>query len=161
MKLNYFKELHPTKEGNRLWRYRLTTMIALKLHGGAATHPDCQMFVKGQLMAEIANGHLYMYPPYAWNGCSPKKYIGWPPLGKWIGTPDFDWNLRASCGHDVLFQFSALLQFSMAEINYCFFKWMEEDKAPSLMRDIYHGAVNKWGGKYWAKEDTSLGVKYV
>ena len=156
-----FRELHPVREGHRKWRFMTTGIVRLRLYGLAAMHPNCRMYAAGKLIAEIADGWLLIYPGYAWNGCSPKRYIGWPPIGMWIGTPDFEATIKASLGHDVLFQFSALLRYEMRVVNNQFLHWMEDDGLEPDLRDIYHGAVEKWGGKFWGVKDQSLAVIYV
>jgi hypothetical protein len=156
-----YRELHPTKEGNRKWRYITTGVVKLRLLGDGAGHRDCKMFVNGKIVAEIKKGSLYVSKGYAWNGCSPKRYIGWPPVGMWVGTPDFKESLAASLGHDVLFQFSALLEYNMNQVNTFFYYWMEIDGMDSALQDIYHGAVKSFGGRFWGKKDPSLSVVYV
>lgn len=156
-----YRELHPIKEGKRKWRFVTTGIVRLRLYGLAAMHPNCRMYAAGKLIAEIADGWLLIYPSYAWNGCSPKRYVGWPPFGMWIGTPDFEATIAASLGHDVLFQFSALLRYEMRVVNTQFFHWMDDDGLEPDLRDIYHGAVQKWGGKFWGAHDPSLSVDYT
>jgi hypothetical protein len=155
-----YRELHPTKEGHRRWRYVTTETVRLPLYGLAAMHVNCQMLAGQNLIAEIRHGWLLIHRGYAWNGCSPKRYIGFPPVGAWVGTPDFPQTIFASLGHDVLFQFSALLRYEMAVVNNQFFDWLDEYNAPNWMRDIYHGAVNMLGGKFWGEKDSTLKVIY-
>lgn len=158
--MNY-RELHPIKEGKRLWRYVTTATVDLPLYGAGKNHPTCILFANGKKIAQIANGWLSIYEGYAWNGCSPKKYIGWPPVGKWIGTPDFPETRLASLGHDVLFQFSALLKYEMRTVNDQFFHWLDDNGLDEDLRDIYHGAVQKWGGQYWGKPDNTLSIEWL
>jgi hypothetical protein len=157
--MNSYRELHPIKEGKRKWRYG-AIFIELELHGTAASHPDCLLYVGKTFVGEIRKGKLYIHHPYVWNGSTPKRYIGWPPFGMWIGTPDFKATILASGGHDILFQFSALLKFDMEEVNYCFWKWIDDAGAENIA-DIYHAAVDQFGGKFWAKADPSLKVIYT
>lgn len=152
------RELHPIREGKRKWRYKPICTIELPLY---EDHPPCKMYANGVLMAEIVGRKLLIHATYVWNGCSPKYYVGWPPFGMWVGTPDFREMIVPSGGHDVLFQFSLLLQFTMQSANNHFYRWMEYFDAAEELRDIYHGAVAKWGGKYWGKSDKSLAVIYV
>lgn len=156
-----YRKLHPTKEGKRKWRFVVTGIIDLPLYGAAKSHPPCLLFANGKKVAQISNGWLNVYPGYAWNGCSPKFYIGWPPVGKWVGTPDFDGTILPSLGHDILFQFSVLLRLSMQSANTQFFLWMDDNGLSEELRDIYHGAVAQWGDKYWGKDDPTLTVTYV
>lgn len=152
------RELHPIREGKRKWRYKPICTIELPLY---EDHPPCKMYANGVLMAEIVGRKLLIHATYVWNGCSPKYYVGWPPFGMWVGTPDFMEMIVPTGGHDVLFQFSLLLQFTMQSANNHFYRWMEYFYAAEELRDIYHGAVAKCGGKYWGKSDKSLAVIYV
>ena len=154
-----YRELHPIKEGHRKWRYVTIKTVKLRLIG--AIHRDCQLHVKGKLIAEIKDGWLHVYAGYAWNGCSPKRYVGWPPIGAWVGTPDFKETILASLGHDVLFQFSALLEYRFSEVNAFFFNWMEIEGLDESLVDIYHGAVQKFGKSFWGKKDETLSVIYL
>jgi hypothetical protein len=152
------REIHPIREGKRKWRYKPICTIELPLY---EDHPPCKMYANGVLMAEIVGRKLLIHATYVWNGCSPKYYVGWPPFGMWVGTPDFDGTILASLGHDVLFQFSALLRYEMYVVNNQFLFWMDDDGFEPDLRDIYHGAVEKWGAKYWGKADPSLSVDYT
>ena len=158
--MNGYRELHPTREGKRKWRFVTTKRITLPLYGLGRMHPNCLLGVQGKTIAKIHDGKLYIYPGYAWNGCSPKRYIGWPPIGAWIGTMDFPGTRLASLGHDVLFQYSTLLRYSMNVVNDQFFLWMDDAGLEDDIRDIYHGAVHKYGSKFWAKPDPSLHVEW-
>jgi hypothetical protein len=156
-----YRELHPTKEGKRKWRYITTSTVRLPLFGGRMGHRECKMFVSGKCVAEIKDGALFIHAGYAWNGCSPKRYVGFPPVGMWVGTPDFKGSILASLGHDVLFQFSALLEFAFNEVNMFFFNWMEINGMDSSLQDIYYNAVKSFGESYWGKKDPSLSVLYT
>jgi hypothetical protein len=156
-----YRELHPIKEGKRKWRFVVTKRIELPLYGLGRMHPNCMLYVHGKLVALILDGKLFIYPGYAWNGCSPKRYIGWPPIGAWVGTPDFPETRMASLGHDVLFQFSALLRYSMNVVNDQFGLWMDDAGLSEELRDIYYGAVHRFGADYWGKPDPSLSVEWM
>lgn len=156
-----YRELHPINEGKRKWRYIVTDTIKLRMIGGGLGHRNCQLLINGKVIAEIKNGFLIIYAGYAWNGCSPKRYVGWPPFGMWVGTPDFEETIMASLGHDVLFQFSALLDYCMNEVNMFFFNWMEVDGLDESLVDIYHGAVKNFGKRFWAKVDPTLSVIHL
>lgn len=156
-----YRELHPIKEEHRKWRFVTLATVILPLYGLARNHPNCIMTVNGRPVAKIRDGKLYIYPGYAWNGCSPKRYIGWPPIGAWVGAPDFEATRMASLGHDVLFQFSALLRYSMYVVNDQFGFWMDDAGLSEELRDIYYGAVEKFGADYWGKKDPTLAVIYT
>jgi hypothetical protein len=156
-----YRELHPIKEGKRKWRYVTVRLGRLPLYGLGQMHPNCTLKIKGKLVAEIRDGFLYYGKGYAWNGCSPKTYIGWPPIGLWVGTPDFECTILPSLGHDILFQFSALLRFTMNVVNDQFYNWLDDEGASEELRDIYHGAVAKFGHKFWGVVDPDLTVQYL
>jgi hypothetical protein len=158
--MNY-RELHPIKEGKRKWRYVTTATVDLRLYGLGTMHPPCELYANGKKIARILDGWLSIFEGYAWNGCSPKRYIGWHPFGKWIGTPDFPETRLASLGHDVLFQFSALLKYEMTTVNSQFWHWMDDNGLDEDLRDVYHGAVAKWGTKFWGKADGSLSIEWL
>lgn len=158
--MNY-RRLHPTKEGKRKWRFVTTDTVPFRLYGLGAMHPNCKMYASGKLIAEIENGFLFIAPGYAWNGCSPKYYVGFPPIGMWVGTPDFEGTILASLGHDVLFQFSFLLRYSMFVVNAQFAHWMDDDGLEPDLRDIYHGAVTRFGTRFWGVKDHTLTVDYT
>jgi hypothetical protein len=156
-----YRELHPTKEGKRLWRYITTKRGVLPLYGLDRNHAPCELLIDGHVIAEIRNGWLAYRAGYAWNGCSPKRYIGWPPFGFWAGTPDFESTHLASLGHDILFQFSAYLNFRFEDVNDLFFTWIDDAGASDLVRDIYHGAVDMMGSKFWRKKCETLSVRWL
>jgi hypothetical protein len=113
----------------------------------------------GVVWAWIKDGRLWWAENYAWNGCSPKYYIGYPPIGKWIGTPDPVRSRRGSLGHDIIYQFSSLLEISFEDANYNFLKWMETDGF--ILAEHYYDAVEMFGHKFWNKSDGNLTVEYL
>lgn len=124
------------------------------------SHRDCILKdSKGNAWAGIQNGRLWWVKGYAWNGCSPKFYIGWPPVGKWVGTPDFKESLRGSLGHDILFQFSSVLNISIEDANYNFLKWLETDGF--FLAEHYYDAVEMFGEKFWKKHPEAVIIEYV
>lgn len=158
--MNWYRELHPTKEGNRKLRFLTTRIYSLPLYGIARSHPHCIMRCKqGIIRAWIEGGRLWWNPDYAWNGCSPKYYIGYPPLGKWVGTPDFEKTRRASLGHDILFQFATLHKISFDEANKLFELWLEDEEF--ALTEQYYDAVDAFGRNYWGKNLEGLTVAYV
>ena len=86
---------------------------------------------------------------YAWNGCSPKRWV-WP-FG-WIGTPDFPAGRKqtgivlASGFHDLLYQFSRTEHFPLnrSDVDAIFYETIAMAGEPDIA-SIYHGAVRKFG----------------
>jgi hypothetical protein len=158
--MSWYRKLDPIKEGNRKLRFLTTCIDSLPLYGKAKKHPPCFMKCKkGVVRAWIADGRLNWNPDYAWNGCSPKYYVGYPPLGKWVGTPDFERTRKSSLGHDILFQFSTLLHISFDEANKLFLLWMED--AEFDLAEQYYDAVDSFGRNYWGKDLEGLNVTYL
>lgn len=158
--MNWYRELHPTKEGKRKLRFLTTRIDGLPLFGNAKQHRNCLLICKqGIVRAGTTNGRLWWNPDYAWNGCSPKYYVGFPPVGKWVGTPDFEKVRKPSLGHDILFQFSSLLDLSYEEANHHFLLWMEgEDFSLS---EHYFTVVDAAGVHYWKKNQEGLTIRYL
>lgn len=157
--MNWYRNLDPLKEGDRKLRFVTTKIRSLPLYGKARSHPNCMMYCKkGINRAWIANGRLWWNADYAWNGCSPKYYVGYPPIGKWVGTPDFEKTRKPSLGHDILFQFSTLLQISFDEANKLFRLWLEDEEF--CLAEQYFDAVDTFGRNYWGKNLEGLTVKY-
>jgi len=121
-------------------------------------HPNVIFTNKdGKRWAEIRAGFIYIAVGYAWNGSSPKHYIGFPPIGTWIGTPDFYGTRKASLVHDVLYQFAEVGEYSFEDANYQFLKLMEDAQFPLAQQ--YYEAVEIFGGKFWGKDKS--GVKAI
>ena len=157
--MTFYRKLHPIKEGKRKYRFITTRLDSLPLHGTMRNHPSCVMKDSQQICrAWIANGRLYWNPDYAWNGCSPKHYIGFPPIGKWIGTPDFPETIKPSLGHDILYQFAGHGKYTFDDANYCFLKWLETNGFK--LAEQYFDAVDMFGEKFWTK-DESLTIEWL
>ena len=158
--MSWYRELHPIKEGKRKNRFATNCYGSLPLYGIAKLHRNCVLKDKnGNTWAWIKDGRLCWSENYAWNGCSPKYYIGWPPVGKWIGTPDPEPSRRGSLGHDILFQFSSVLSISIEDANYNFLKWLETDGL--FLAEHYYDAVEMFGEKFWKKNPESVTIEYV
>ncbi|CAB4159232.1 hypothetical protein UFOVP736_19 [uncultured Caudovirales phage] len=158
--MNWYRELHPVKEGKRKLRFLTTRIDGLPLFGNAKRHRNCLLVCKqGIVRAGITNGRLWWNPDYAWNGCSPKYYVGFPPLGKWVGTPDFKKVIKPSLGHDIFFQFSSLLDISYEEANHHFLLWMEEEGFS--LAEHYYAIVDAAGVAYWNKNQEGLTIRYL
>ena len=158
--MNWYRELHPTREGKRKLRFLTTRIDGLPLFGNAKRHRNCLLICKqGIVRAGIRNGRLWWDIDYAWNGCSPKYYVGFPPLGKWVGTPDFKKVRKPSLGHDILFQFSSLLDISYEEANHHFLLWMEWEGFS--LAEHYYSVVDAAGAAYWNKNQEGLTIRYL
>jgi hypothetical protein len=160
LNLKWYRKLHPTKEGKRKYRFVTTVFFGLSLRGKAKRHRDCLLKdSKGIVRAGITNGRLWWTEGYAWDGCTPKFYVGFPPVGMWVGTPDFEKVRMASLGHDILFQFSKVLDISFEEANIQFFLWMLDQDFP--FAEQYYDAVEMFGEKFWKKHRDEVSIEYV
>lgn len=135
-----FKKLDPVKEGNRKWRFATLEVVKYKIKHIDAEFKD----ESGVLRAFIKDNELNILPNYAWNGCSPKYFVG-----IWWGTPDFEKSLRASLIHDVLYQFSDNINFclSFQECNDIFYNIGKEDGFKLV--GVYYYFVNKFGKSFF------------
>jgi hypothetical protein len=154
-----FRKLHPTKEGKRVYRFLTTTIVRQKLYGDLAKHKDSTFYdYKYAPRMWIRKGYIYINSSYAWNGCSPKRYIGWPPVGKWVGTPDFDDTIIPSLIHDALFQFSKIGSYTIDQANWQFYQ-MLLDRGFALAEQ-YYDAVDIFGAKFWGKDPQTVRIEY-
>jgi hypothetical protein len=94
--------------------------------------------------------------PYAWNGCSPKFYIG----SAWVGTPEGVANpftghpltRRASLFHDALYQFChewGGIVVTRKEVDKMFFDIMIQDGFKPAK--LYYKVVRLFGWPWWIK----------
>jgi len=157
--MSWHRELHPIKEGKRVNRFATIGIGSLPLFKALKKHRDCILLHRGVERARIIAGRLQWTHDYAWNGCSPKYYIGWHPVGKWIGTPDPPKSRRMSLGHDILFQFSPVLDCSMQEANEHFLLWGEMDGFE--LAETYFDAVECFGANYWQKNNEGITIEYT
>jgi len=153
-----YRELHPTKEGKRKYRFVTTGVVSAKLIGRMKDHPPC-VFKDAHLKqwAQIRGGKIEIAVGYAWNGCSPKWYAGFPPIGAWLGTPDFPETILPSLIHDVLFQFAAVGKYSFDDANYQFYAMMQGFDGAA----IYYDAVQRLGKRYWKKHPEKTHAYYL
>ena len=160
LKHDWLRLLDPINEGRRIYRFLTKKIVKQKLYGSMATHPDCVLKTKdGKAWASIKKGFIYIAVGYAWNGSSPKYYAGWPPLGKWLGTPDTNENILASLIHDVLYKFAKVGTYSFDEANYQFLKIMQQEKF--ALAGIYYAAVQEFGKKFWEEASEDVIIEYV
>jgi hypothetical protein len=150
----HFRELSP-EEGKRRWRWKTTAPVTIKLAfdlGEEIAFIDGRGIERGRLLGN----RLKIHAGYAWNGCSPKRWV--PVLG-WIGTPDTADNLLGSFVHDFLCQFveTPHFPFSRDQVDDAFgailrrsgFKWA----------GLYAGAVKDFGPLFKAAGDGSRSVR--
>ena len=157
--MNY-RELKPVSEGKRIYRFLTTAVNSCKLKGRLAKHRGCNFYSSdGILRAWIRAGVLYVSEGYAWNGSSPKRYIGTDTIGLWLGTWDHPKSRRASLFHDVLFQFAEVGHYDMADCNYQFLTIMEEDGF--ALAEYYYEAVELFGPKYYGHDNTDVRIKCI
>lgn len=142
-----YRQLHPTKEGKKRWRY--TTLRGVRVPIKGITDKAIYFHDSaGKIWMRIDRFGIYIEEGYSWNGCSPKRWI-WP-FG-WCGTPDFKSTILASLVHDVLYQFACTEHFPLhrSDVDAIFYSiiCMSGDEQ---IAGIYHGAVKKfasWSGR--------------
>lgn len=155
-----YRHLHPITEGKRKYRFVLTGMASARLYGGLAYHPDCDFLdARGKLWAQIRSGWMHIMEGYAWNGCSPKRYVGYPPFGKWIGTPDFEKVRLPSLFHDVLYQFAEVGKYTFDEANIQFLRMMDAENF--ALDEIYYDAVQRFGRKFYGHDNEGVKAIYI
>jgi len=151
-----YRELHPTREGKRRWRF--VTTRGVRLHRkGLANHIICYHDKHGKIWARHDRFGLYIEEGYAWNGCSP-KYWAWP-FG-WVGTPDFASTIFASLCHDVHYQFALTEHFPIhkSDVDLLFYNMITMSGEAEIAA-LYHAAVErygKWSGRETGGEFSTL-----
>jgi hypothetical protein len=136
-----YRQLHPTKEGKCRWRYATTRGTRLSLRG--VTEKNIYFHDRNEkVWGRIDRFGIYIEEGYAWNGCTPKRWI-WP-FG-WCGTPDLNTQL-ASLVHDFLYQFCRTEHFPLhkSDVDAIFYHTIAMSGDEDIAR-IYHGAVKKFG----------------
>ncbi len=123
-----------------VWRFRnnFDAKIILSFNTGIY----CDFYDKvGNNWISIYGCEIIVRAGYAWNGCSPKKFI----LGRWIGTPDTQTNIIASLFHDALVQFINVPEFTLSkeQVDLIFYHIME--KRGFLLACQYYCAVVRFG----------------
>lgn len=137
-----YRQLHPTKEGNRRWRYTTLKGIRIPIKG-ITDKVILYCDAKGRVWAKHDQFGLYIYEGYSWNGCSPKY---WSYVFGWVGTPDFKSTILASLCHDIGYQFGCTADFPMTkkEVDALFYDMIVMSGGKKIA-GIYHGAVDKYG----------------
>lgn len=150
----HYRELSP-EEGKRRWRWETVKPVTLELAFPGWKEEIAFLDGRGIERAVLIGNRWTMHPGYAWNGCSPKRWV--PCLG-WIGTPDTPDNLLGSAFHDLGCQFVETKHFplSRAQVDELFglilrrsgFKWA----------GLYSGAVKDFGPLFKGPGDGSRSV---
>ncbi len=93
---------------------------------------------------------------YAFDGCSPKAFIG----RLWIGTPDPPCTRLASLVHDALYQMIATEHFPLSreQCDAAFFDIMR--LSGFRFAGVYHQAVRTFGG-FYARNNARNGCRSV
>lgn len=146
----HFREMHP-EEGKRRWRWKTTRPLVIRLTLPFTAHIafyDGEGVERGRLVGPV----LKIAEGYAWNGCSPKRWV--PVLG-WIGTPDCPRNLLASCVHDFMCQFidTAHWPLSREDVDAIFYEILRRSRFP--WAGLFHGAVKDFGPMFKGPGDGS------
>lgn len=138
----HYRQLHPTREGGKRWRYTLTRGLRVSVKG-ITERNIVYRDKEGRPWARHDKFGIYVELGYAWNGCSPKRWV-WP-FG-WMGTPDFKCTLMASLVHDIGYQFSRTAHFPLhkSEVDGLFHD-MIASHGELEIAGIYHAAVVKFG----------------
>ncbi len=143
----HYRALHPVREGKKIWRFVTLRETFIPIPGIVGAREDREAIIfysaDGVIRGWIENHGITLASGYAWNGCSPKRWI-WP-FG-WTGTPDYPSTILASAYHDMLYQFSRTQHFPLnrSEVDAIFYHTIAMSGAPKLAA-IYHGAVEKFG----------------
>jgi hypothetical protein len=140
----HYRQLHPTREGGKRWRFVTMRPTRLKIIGIVPLGTVISFrSADGVERGRIDYHGIVLAEGYAWNGCSPKRWV-WP-FG-WMGTPDWECTRLASGFHDLLYQFARTEHFPLnrSDVDSIFYHCIEMS-GDGEMAGIYHGAVRKFG----------------
>ena len=142
----HYRDLDPVAEGHKRWRFKTTRGMRLPIKQMANILGDSIVFyhdAEGRIRGRHDRFGVYINEDYAWNGCSPKRWV-WP-LG-WLGVPDFEDTRLASLFHDFHYQFARTEHFILhrSEADATFYHCIDMAGSPRIA-DIYHDAVVKYG----------------
>ena len=130
------------KDGPGNWRYVTTEPIIVRGHVNVGKIAYRYGDENGNIWLQVGPYDRIVVPAnYAWDGASPKWKLG--PF--WLGTPDTPCTARATCIHDVLYQFLHVDKFpySRKDADTTFFNLLRDDGFK--IKGIYHGAVRMFG----------------
>lgn len=142
---SYVEMLGSDPLSKRKYRFRLVKSIATKIPH-LAGHTDVISFRdgRGTEWAVIDRETLIVKEGYAWNGCTPKWWVG-KPINRWFGTPDFPKVIIPSGFHDACYQFINTQHFPLIrrECDMLFHSLM--DQRDFYLADFYYAAVREFG----------------
>lgn len=137
-------------EGKGTYRFKTLVPLVYKFSDIVISPPSRRVFLANDFVwARLSPKSLTITSGYAWNGSSPKKGIRVLGNDVWLGTPDFPETLPASLVHDLMFQFSSLMEmpFTLAQAN-DFYRQIC-DQFGFCLTGAYHGALKDFSGPYW------------
>lgn len=138
----HFRQLHPTREAARRWRFRSLRHTRIKIPGIVPHTISFRDKYEREWLRVDPYGIL-VAAAYTWNGCTPKR---WVPLLGWIGTPDFRCTHLASHVHDALYQFSGTAHFPLHRSDCdAIFRRLIELHGDEEIAAIYHAGVRRFG----------------
>lgn len=150
----HYRELSP-EEGKRRWRWESAATISVELDFAGWSEEIAFLDGRNIERGSLIGNRLEIRERYAWNGCSPKR---WVPLLGWIGTPDTPDNLLGSFLHDFLCQFvdTRHFPFSRAQVDELFGDVLR--KSGFAWAGLYSGAVKDFGPLFKGPGDGSRSV---
>lgn len=147
-----YLEMTP-EEGNFRWRF--VTLRDLECRMPWRKLPDMSFEDRAgvERMRFETGGWRIIRAGYAWNGCSPKRYVR--GIG-WVGTPDTLRNRRGSLFHDAGYQSSGdtLYPLTREQEDFLFLSNLREDRF--LLARAWYGAVRDFGASAWGNRNDSL-----
>jgi hypothetical protein len=155
--INY-RQLHPTKEGGRRWRYLVTRRVFLPITGIVTDDNIISFYDSGGTeRGYLSSIGITIHPGYAWNGCSPKR---WVPIFGWVGTIDFKSTILASAFHDLLYQFRHTKDYPLNQrtVDLLFYHTIAMSGSPAIA-ELYHMAVASSGA--WGKHCDNSGYSKI
>lgn len=126
-----FIQLRP-KLGNYKYRFLLLQNLEIPFLCPFLPKGQHVLFkdMDGNIWMEMTRKSIIINKGYAWDGCTPKKW-----MGIWWGVPDFPETIIASLIHDSLIQFSKTKHFTLSrfEIDNIFKEILRRNHFP-----LYH-----------------------
>lgn len=151
----HFRELSP-EEGKRRWRWETTKPVTLELEFPRWKEEIAFIDGRGIERGRLLGPRLKIHAGYAWNGCSPKRWVR--GLG-WIGTPDTPDNLLGSFVHDFGCQMRDTKHFPLSrdQVDGLFLEILR--RSGFTWAGLYHGAVRDFGPLFKGPGDGSHSVR--
>lgn len=147
-----YRELSP-EEGNFRWRFVTLRDLECRMPWRKLPEMSFEDRTGVERMRFESGGWRIIRSGYAWNGCSPKRYIR--GIG-WVGTPDTRRNRRGSLYHDAGYQASGdpIYPLTREQEDYLFLLNLREDKF--RLSCAWYGAVRDFGASSWGNREDSL-----